>query len=590
MTRSLVFLLGVIGLVGCQGAHDGATVVRGTIAHHSANDIVIGEEGCALTEGGDFHLSRTISEPETATVRYRDVSFDIFVEPGETLEISFDEADIDNTIEFNGKSPETNLYLYRTNAINRKVANYFDTRTAEWVQLFSKDEPAFIEELNSLKALYLDPLQELQGQGKYIHPTFVSDTKTAINFAFDLRILNYPEMHQRYTGSAGVLSSETGRYLNEVILDDPRLLEIDGYEDFGDAYLSPMVRAEFKTNSTIRKSDNQWLLAAFNVIDKQFKNRSVTDFWQFHYLRRHIDNHGVKSLEPVMERFNNTCLSETLKTELNAFYEKDRQNRQGHLTRTYKRIDEFELDAHIFIPEGLEDGEKRPAIVYFHGGSWSEGKPDWQFGPSKLGFISICIEYRTYDRYGKLPFEQVSDAKSAIRWLRENADDLHIDENRIAASGNSAGGHLALCSAMLDILDEPSENLAVSSRPNALVLNAAVYELVDSWFARLVEDKASIDTISPNLNVKRGLPPMLIFHGTDDIYSAPYQSCLQFVDAMKSLGNEVHFVPIVGVGHRLWLSEKYWQVAGQEKAEFFEQLGYVAQDEVGSDGVSRQPE
>jgi hypothetical protein len=52
MTRSLLFLLGLIGIVGCQGDHGGATVVRGTIAHHSANDIVIGEEGCALTEGG----------------------------------------------------------------------------------------------------------------------------------------------------------------------------------------------------------------------------------------------------------------------------------------------------------------------------------------------------------------------------------------------------------------------------------------------------------------------------------------------------------------------------------------------------------
>ncbi len=581
MSKFLVFLLSVVGIVGCQEAHDGTTVVRGTIAHHSATEIVIGEENCALTEAGVFRLSRTISEPETATVRYRDVSFDIFVEPGETLEISFDEADIDNTIEFKGKSPETNLYLYRTNAINRKVASYFDTRTAEWAQLFSKDEPAFIEELNSLKALYLDPLRELQDQGKYLHPEFVSDTKNAIRFAFDVRILNYPVMHQRHTGNTGVLSSETRRYLDEVVLDDPRHLEIDGYEDFGDAYLYPMVRAEFETNSAIRKSDNQWLLATFNVIDKQFKNRNVTDFWQFHYLRRHIDNQGIKSLEPVMERFNNTCLSKTLKTELNAFYEKEWQNRQGHLTRTYKKIDGFELDAHIFIPEGLADGEKRPAIVNFHGGSWSEGKPDWQFGPSKLGFINICIEYRTYDRYRKLPFEQVSDAKSAIRWLRANADDLHIDENRIVASGNSAGGHLALCTAILDILDEPSENPAVSSRPNALVLNAAVYELVDIWFKRHVEDKASIETISPNRNVKRGLPPMLIFHGTNDTYSAPYQSCLKFVDSMKSVGNEVHFVPVVGVGHRLWQSGKYWQVAGQEKAKFFEQLGYVAHGDVG---------
>ncbi len=152
-------------------------------------------------------------------------------------------------------------------------------------------------------------------------------------------------------------------------------------------------------------------------------------------------------------------------------YGSELKKREDHPVLTYKIVDGFSLDAHVFVPAGLKEGERRPAIVYFHGGSWSEGKPDWQFGYSKSGQISVCIEYRTYDRYGELPFQQVADAKSAIRWIRENAEQFHVDPAKIVASGNSAGGHLALCKAMLDIFDEPSENRKISSKPDALIFN-----------------------------------------------------------------------------------------------------------------------
>ena len=89
----------------------------------------------------------------------------------------------------------------------------------------------------------------------------------------------------------------------------------------------------------------------------------------------------------------------------------------------------------------------------------------------KKGWV-CAVEYRIYSRQGTLPFEAVKDGRSAIRWLRQHADEYNLDTNRIVASGNSAGGHLALDCALADIWNEATDDLHYSPVPNLLMINS----------------------------------------------------------------------------------------------------------------------
>ncbi|HHE65118.1 MAG TPA: hypothetical protein ENL09_03745, partial [Bacteroidetes bacterium] len=400
--------------------------------------------------------------------------------------------------------------------------------------------------------------------------------ENGIEYIFAWMILQYPNFHKDFTGEKVSLSPKIKAYLESINLDNPRLLNVDEYNDLGDALLHLKIRKEFSTNNYLKKSDNRWLQASFNVIERKFKNQKVRDFWRYQYLKKHIENNGAKHLKSFIEIFNKSCESEDMKQKINSIYNSELSKRNDHPIFTYKSVDGFNLDAHVFVPKDIKEGETRPAIIYFHGGSWSEGKPDWQFGYSKEGFISVCIEYRTYDRYGTLPFEQISDAKSAIRWIRENAKKFHIDPDKIIASGNSAGGHLALCTAMLDGFDELNEDKSVSSKPNALILASTVYNILEGiWFDYLVKNKEKLSEISPLKHIESGLPPMLIFHGTDDTYSSPYKFCKEFVEKMSKSGNNIYFYPIKNKGHFLWRYNDYWQIAGKAKKDFYEKLDYL---------------
>ena len=152
---------------------------------------------------------------------------------------------------------------------------------------------------------------------------------------------------------------------------------------------------------------------------------------------------------------------------------------EGARTHVYKSIDGIDLRLHVFSPPDHLASMKRPAIVFFFGGGWTRGTVE-QFVPqsqhlAERGMVAIVADYRVFARHKTTPFDAMTDARSAIRWVRSHAPELGIDPARIAASGGSSGGHIALSAAVFDRFDDPREDRSVSAKPNALVLfNPAV--------------------------------------------------------------------------------------------------------------------
>lgn len=218
----------------------------------------------------------------------------------------------------------------------------------------------------------------------------------------------------------------------------------------------------------------------------------------------------------------------------------------GSRAEVYKKASGDDLYLYIFNPEGHDAAkQKLPAIVFFFGGGWTSGSPT-QFEQqarylAKRGMVAICADYRISGRQKTTPKECVADGKSAIRWVRANAERLGIDPNRIAAGGGSAGGHVAAAAGMVDGMDDPAdENAAVSSKPNALALFNPVYDngpggygadRVKEWFP----------LISPAHNISKDDPPAIVFLGTKDNL-IPVKTAEKFKADMEAVGlkSELH--------------------------------------------------
>jgi len=245
----------------------------------------------------------------------------------------------------------------------------------------------------------------------------------------------------------------------------------------------------------------------------------------------------------------------------------------------YKQADTTNLKLFFFYPDEKIYNEPRPAIVFFFGGGWNGGNIT-QFEPHakhlvSKGMVAILADYRVRERHGTTPFDAVSDAKSVFRYLRKNAELLGIDPAGIAGSGGSAGGHIAAAAAMVPGLDDPTDDLTVSPRPNALLLFNPVFDNGPDGYGydRIGE---RYPEISPLHNIQHGVPPTIVFLGTNDRL-IPVSTAENYRDKMINAGNICQLFLYEGKGHGFFNfrhTESYLETLA-ETERFLVSLGYI---------------
>jgi acetyl esterase/lipase len=231
-------------------------------------------------------------------------------------------------------------------------------------------------------------------------------------------------------------------------------------------------------------------------------------------------------------------------------------------TRIYKTIQGQDLSVDVFYAEQTMRNNANPAIAFFHGGGWVYGSPSEFYEACKRyarkGFITFSFEYRlsiqddgSFPHPDITPVESVKDARSAMRWLKENAGELRIDPDHIIASGQSAGGQLALSTVLFDTINEASDHLEIDPSPCALLLYSSNVNTMEAWVDRILGARRNeIWSISPYHNLKAGMPPAIEFHGKEDAM-VPYWIVEYFVQKTDELGNYFESVSFEGRGHYL---------------------------------------
>lgn len=257
---------------------------------------------------------------------------------------------------------------------------------------------------------------------------------------------------------------------------------------------------------------------------------------------------------------------------------------EGAVSEVYKEASGDELRLYIFNPEGHDPTkDSRPAVVFFFGGGWNGGSPS-QFVPhsehlAKRGMIAVVADYRVKSRQNTTARECVADGKSAVRYLRKNAERLGIDPDRLAAGGGSAGGHVASATGMIDAGDEPSEDAEISSKPNALLLFNPVYDNNpdDGWGGARIADYW--EEISPAHHITKDDPPAIVFLGTADKL-IPVEVAERFQKNMKDVGLKSDLHLYEGAPHGFFNKGKggetdYYQDTVEKMDAFLVELGYL---------------
>lgn len=250
----------------------------------------------------------------------------------------------------------------------------------------------------------------------------------------------------------------------------------------------------------------------------------------------------------------------------------------------FKQIDSTNLFMEVYQPKTIDTAKKYPAMVFFFGGGWNGGSIE-QFEPhakyfSERGLVCFLVDYRVAKRQQTTPFESLKDAKSSIRFIRENAEKFHIDTSKIVAAGGSAGGHLAAATAIIEGYNENSDNMSISCIPNALVLFNPVIDNGPGGYGyeRIGENYKSF---SPLHNIKTGVPPTILFLGTNDqlipVETAKYYQII--MEIVKSRC-DLHLYEGQEHGFFNYKNFKYYKKTVSETDLFLQSLGYINKEPI----------
>jgi len=220
-------------------------------------------------------------------------------------------------------------------------------------------------------------------------------------------------------------------------------------------------------------------------------------------------------------------------------------------------------------------------MVFFHGGGWNSGSyKAFQRQSSYLasrGMIAISVEYRIFNIHKTSPFEAVNDAKSAIRYVRDHAKELHINPDGVASGGGSAGGHLAAACGNVVGLEEKGEDLSISSVPNALVLFNPVYDNSKNGYGYGKVKERYVE-ISPLHNISKGAPPTVVFFGTKD-KTTPVSSSEEYKKRMDEVGSRCDLFLYEGQEHSFFNKGEYFYKTVEEMDVFLTSLHYLEEKE-----------
>ncbi len=250
----------------------------------------------------------------------------------------------------------------------------------------------------------------------------------------------------------------------------------------------------------------------------------------------------------------------------------------------YKQIDTTKLNMEVYYPESLDKAKEYPSIVFFFGGGWNGGSLE-QFEPhakyfSQRGMICFIADYRVKNRQQTTPFESVKDAKSAIRFIRENAEKFYVDTSRIVAAGGSAGGHLAAATTLIKDYNESTDDLSQSCVPNALVLfNPVIDNGPGGYGYSRIGD--AYKYFSPLHNIMEGAPPTILFLGTKD-HLIPVETARYYQIVMEKVNSRCELRLYEGQGHGFfnYKNFEFYKKTVEEADKFLQSLGYLEKEPI----------
>lgn len=239
---------------------------------------------------------------------------------------------------------------------------------------------------------------------------------------------------------------------------------------------------------------------------------------------------------------------------------------------TYKTVDSLELQLDVYYPAKKlgEDpwdeisNQKKPTLIYFHGGGWVSGDRTSRFlgllPYLEKGWCVVNVDYRLLQETNLIG--SLNDCIDAINWVTDNASTYKFDTNNLYLSGESAGGHLALLAGMVNNSEGSNEIHKREGEVRGIInwygiteMESAIEFWDDADYEQLILAKSTeereqyLELTSPISYVStKNTPPIFSVHGNEDI-NVQIEQAISFHGELQKHGIKNKLLEIDGKKH-----------------------------------------
>ncbi len=482
------------------------------------------------------------------------VNFNYFILPIALLEFTLvsGQTDIQKATSSSPIAEQKQSLLEAHSNLTRKNDSFL---TGNREKIFSPDLERFDLMIDSLEQTVQQLVKKYEGNFEEIDSQTIDSLLTETKFKHRRYRLLYPNNYHRFSGFSkkATVSSDYFENVMKGSFNNPSLLQFKEYRKCMNYYFDILSAGEYKFSHLeyvpVKRLDNR-----YDAIVDLDAHQRIKDFFIKEHFTSNIWTYRVEAFDYAFAKALDDVKNQVYVKEIKDTYKmgKDRRNDASEI-KVYKTVNGITLNAHIFYPENHDKSQAKPAHLFFHGGGWAIGLPEWSYGACKgsaeEGRVAITFDYRLRNIHGTDVKASVSDALAAIAWVRENAKELGIDPNKILADGFSSGAHLALVSTMIENPEDFGVTSKYSSKPDAIILGSCPYDIAGRDVYNINYDTR---TISPLYLIQENLPPILAFHGENDDM-VEFSEFEKFRDAIQKTKNSFTSSSYAGAGHFYFL-------------------------------------
>jgi dipeptidyl aminopeptidase/acylaminoacyl peptidase len=250
----------------------------------------------------------------------------------------------------------------------------------------------------------------------------------------------------------------------------------------------------------------------------------------------------------------------------------------------FPAADGMEIHGQLFLPEDARAGDRRPGVLFFHGGSRRQMLLGFHHRGyyhnayalnqylASLGYVVLSVNYRSGTGYG-MEFREAldygargasefQDVLGAGLYLRDRAE---VDPERVGLWGGSYGGFLTAMG-----LARASDLFAAGVDLHGVHdWNVVIRNFVPSYDAAAREEVARLAFQSSPMNYVEGWrSPVLLIHGDDD-RNVPFSESVDLVESLRAQGVEFEQLVFPDEVHG-FLLHRNWLAAYRATVDFFQ--------------------